>query len=250
MTINNTIRRTVEGLTRTRIFRLACLPRGADFRHDVAVYLPGHDFTVVFDVGANIGQSAAKYLIWFPTAKVFSFEPAAATFIKLRETFKESKRVHCFQLAFSSAEGEGLFVAEAISETSHLLPAAKPVPDSSPNEYEKVCVRRIDCFCRENGISRISLLKVDTEGGDLEVLKGAADMLAQQRVDLVDVEAGMNCHNAKHVSLECLKAYLESKKYYLFGIYEQVGEWIVRSPHLRRANLVFASQRVLDEHKG
>lgn len=66
-------------------------------------------------------------------------------------------------------------------------------------------------------------------------------MLTDQRIDLVEVEAGMNASDHRHISFEFLKEFLVSHRYYLFGIYEQVEEWSTGEPHLRRANLVFIS---------
>lgn len=74
-------------------------------------------------------------------------------------------------------------------------------------------------------------------------------MLDDMRIDLVEVEAGMNPNNSVHVPLIELKAYLESKNYYLFGLYEQTGEWIAGEPNLRRVNAVFISKDMIDSNR-
>jgi hypothetical protein len=93
-------------------------------------------------------------------------------------------------------------------------------------------------------------MKIDTEGADLDVLKGAERMLNEQRIDIVKVEAGMNPTNHLHVPFEVLKNYLESKHYFLFGIYEQKHEWPTKHPHLRRTNPIFISQQVIENNRG
>lgn len=70
-------------------------------------------------------------------------------------------------------------------------------------------------------------------------------MLKEQRMDFVEVEAGMNASNKRHVSFEALKDYLESRSYLLFGIYGQVHEWPTKEPHLRRTNAVLVSRRMI-----
>lgn len=72
-------------------------------------------------------------------------------------------------------------------------------------------------------------------------------MLNEQRIDFVEVEAGMNAGNKRHVPFETLKEYLESKNYLLFGIYEQVHEWPTNEPHLRRTNAVYLSRRMIND---
>lgn len=84
-------------------------------------------------------------------------------------------------------------------------------------------------------------MKVDTEGHDLEVLQGGEKLLTEQKIDVIQVEAGMNPSNRHHVPFEALKSYLESKSYLLFGIYEQTGEFMSGHPVMRRANCVFIS---------
>jgi len=90
---------------------------------------------------------------------------------------------------------------------------------------------------------------VDTEGGDLDVLLGAKKMLQSHLIDLVEVEAGMNPKNHKHVRFEILKGFLEEKGYFTFGIYEQMHEWPSKEPHLRRINAVFISSNVMENNR-
>lgn len=111
----------------------------------------------------------------------------------------------------------------------------------------EVSIETLDRFCEHQGINHIGFLKIDTEGGDFDVLCGAAGMLATQQIDLVEVEAGMNSGNKRHVPFEKLKAILEDSGYLLFGIYEQIHEWPTKEPHLRRTNLVFNSSMLAKE---
>ena len=134
------------------------------------------------------------------------------------------------------------------SDLFSLPPVTEDMPTKHGNEArELVEIESLDNFCSGHEIDQISFLKIDTEGYDLEVLKGASRMLGEQRIDLVEVEAGMNCLNKTHVPFEDLKAYLEKMEYYLFAIYEQVGEWPKKEPQLRRANAVFISRHVIEQ---
>ena len=74
-------------------------------------------------------------------------------------------------------------------------------------------------------------------------------MLSENRIDLIEVEVGMNSKNKRHVSFEDVKRYLEVKGYFLFGVYRQVHEWPTREPHIRRTNSVFISQCVIEANK-
>lgn len=221
------MRRGVRKLARRAIYRF--LPRGTDLFQDISHHLPALRMDVVFDVGANTGQSAMDFLDWFPGVTVYCFEPVADTFRELRRRMGDRVRAH--QLALGATAGTGTMVRNGQSELARLVPRVD-------GETEVVS---LDDFCREAGVERISYLKVDTEGGDLDVLTGGERLLADHRIDLVQVEAGMNRRNDTHVPFEALKEFLEARQYFLFGLYEQVPEWPTGQPYLRRANAVFLS---------
>lgn len=115
---------------------------------------------------------------------------------------------------------------------------------------ESVTMARGDTFCAERAIEEIGFLKIDTEGHDLEVLRGFRTMLKAARIDLVEVEVSMNPENRRHVPFERAKSYLERFGYRLFLIHEQAREGAARGPIIRRANVVFCSARLIESARG
>lgn len=247
MSLKHKLRKLVEQLTHTRIYPL--LPRGIDVAYDIANSLPMYHTDIVFDVGANVGQSAKRYLGWFPRSHIYCFEPVRDTFHQLEDNLKGNDRIHCFQLALGSFKGKRKMVLQGTSDVFFLSGQSKESPVNEDVMTEDVDIVTLEEFCRVREINEINYLKIDTEGGDLEVLRGAENMLTEQRIDLVEVEAGMNVSNKWHVPFEVLKGYLESRRYFLFGIYEQVNEWPTREPHLRRTNPVFISHRMIETNR-
>ena len=227
------------------------LPHGFDLRLDLRNRLPGYSVETLIDVGANIGQSAMAYLESFPGCRIFCLEPIASTFEQLRTNLGGVANVHCFQVALGAERRRGrmVFFPEGFSQLSYLLCDHDESRLPAGAHLEEVEIDTLTDFCRRHQIERVSLVKIDTEGHDLEVLKGATYMLEEHRVDLVQVEAGMNRENRRHVPLEALKTFLEERGYYLFGLYEQVSEWPAGEPHLRRSNLVFLSRKVIQTYR-
>ncbi len=246
MRLKPRLKRLLETTTRTRIFRQ--LPRGVDLAADIRAALPGYVPRVIFDVGANTGQSAQRFLYQFPGAHIYCFEPVAGTYGRLRQRFTDQARVECFELALGAAPGEGEMVLAGPSE-QHYLRSPEAAEAAVP-AVQPVTVETVDRFCSLRAINHMHYLKIDTEGSDLDVLRGAEHCLAGQAVDLVQVEAGMNPGNTTHVPIEELKAFLEARDYLLFALYEQVNEWPTRSPHLRRVNAVFISRSLSETCKG
>jgi len=247
MSLRRMVRELIEQLTDTHIYRI--LPRGIDFVQDIANSLPMYRTDIVFDIGANVGQSSKLFLAKFPSSHIYCFEPVSDTFRQLQHNLEGNERVDCYRLAFGSSKSTGKMVLQGSADMFFLLDQSKESPMNKNVPTESVNIVTLDEFCHTKGIDHISYLKIDTEGGDLDVLKGAVSMLTDQRIDLVQVEAGMNPTNSRHVSLESLKAFLESHRYFLFGIYEQVNEWLAREPHLRRTNPVFISQQMIERNR-
>lgn len=145
-----------------------------------------------FDVGANIGQTSREALKAFPEARVFAFEPHPDTFNRLRDALSED-RFSAYQLAFAERSGPvTLYEYGAVGDgtlMNSLLPDARfPVQFGYAAAQRTVDCSTIDQFCASNGISRIDVLKIDTECCDLFVLKGAVRMLRERRIGFIYTE--------------------------------------------------------------
>ena len=248
MGLKRRLKTLVERATGAHMLR--SLPRGVDLRYDIATALPRLGIEMVFDVGANVGQSAHRYLHWFPDAQVLCFEPARSTFERLQRKLGAEPKAQCLRLALGARSGSARMLVEPNSELSFIIGAAGSGAASAGAAVEEVEQTTLDDFCRERTIARIGLLKIDTEGAELDVLAGAAGMLNEQRIDLIQVEAGMNDANRRHVPLEALNARLQASGFRLFALYEQMHEWPTAEPHLRRVDAVFVSAPVISAHRG
>ncbi len=236
----------VEWLTGLRIYRR--LPRGLDFVWDIKCAFPMYRVNIVFDVGANVGQFAKLFLAEFPNSHVYCFEPVSKTYGLLLQNLRRERRVVCHRLALGSSKKIGQMVLQGGCDEFFLLGQSPELPKREAR-MEPVTIDTLDDFCQAKGIEHISYLKIDTEGGDLDVLKGAARLLAEQRIDIIQVEAGMNPTDRRHVPFETLKEFLLSHKYYLFGLYEQVAEAVPRQALLRRTNPIFVSENMIEAER-
>ena len=202
------------------------------------------DFTpaVIFDVGANIGQSTRSFLAAFPGAAIYAFEPVATTFDTLRANIGALDEVRVFNLALGRRAGTARMQNRKNWVSNRILQGSTLFGRGSG---EAVTMTAGDAFCAEHRIERIDILKIDTEGHDLDVLVGFQAMLSAGHVGLVEVEVSMNRENAKHVPFEAVRAYLDPLGYALFHLSEQKMDLRFSGlPILRRSNAIFIFRRI------
>lgn len=145
--------------------------------------------TLVFDVGANDGESAVTALHQFPEARVLSFEPHPVTFSKLMTRKHDQPRWSAINSALGSEIGEVVMFEYNNSSINSLTDKAQyAVRFGQESQRISVKCTTIDAYCARSGIERIDVLKIDTEGYDFAVLQGSSVMLQKHAVKFIYFE--------------------------------------------------------------
>lgn len=207
---------------------------GMDEFRDIRRRLPHERIDIIFDVGANVGDTSLAFRRHFPSATIYCFEPNSELAPRLRG-LNANLDVH--SVALSSRIGETGFDKSGASSDLYSL--------TDDKSEEIVALDTVDNFCKSRSIDHVHYLKIDTEGHDLEVLKGANSMLAEFRIDFVQAEVSMNPDNNLHVSFFEVASHLEHMGYRLFGVYEQTNEFPTQKPNLRRSNVLYLSPKII-----
>ncbi|RLC21111.1 MAG: hypothetical protein DRH56_09785, partial [Deltaproteobacteria bacterium] len=173
-----------------RVFLRKKMPYGIDPWNDVARLSKSRPVRVAFDVGANVGQTARAFVRYFPRAEVFSFEPVPDTFDILKRKTRRLRRVKVYRIAFGDGHRkEKMYIyGKASPFNSFVRDAPFMAYSPKPATTSDVEMVTIDSFSEENGIHRIDLLKVDTEGFDIQVLRGARMLFEKKAVGFVFFE--------------------------------------------------------------
>lgn len=198
-------------------------------------HLPDLEIATVIDVGANAGQSTLEFLRVFPECRVLAVEPVPQTAELLRAAVLGNERVEVVQAAASRAAGSVTMTADGVSTMNRIVP--KPLRNVPTIEVETI---RGDDLVASLAEQRVSYLKVDAEGHDLEVLLGFVDTLRAERIDLIQVEVGMNADNTRHVPFAEMQAWLEAFGMRLFAMLG-VSYQPPSVPMIRRMDAVFVS---------
>lgn len=162
---------------------------GVDVWVDVQRLVPREDITQIFDIGANVGQTALDLVNRFPAARVFAFEPVPAIFEELRQRTARFPRITPLNQGCGPASGRqemhvypkhptlGSLIGDRPFAANHLVGEEKKIIP--------IDVTTVDDACAAHGLTRLDILKIDTEGYDKEVLKGAEETLASRKVRFV-----------------------------------------------------------------
>ena len=136
---------------------------------------------VVIDIGANVGFVTLELaLIVGSKGKVVAIEPSKRTFAQLLRTLQlnEAVSVVPINLACSSFKGEGDLYS--IGPSSGLKTMRKP-NNSAVNSKEPILVDTLDDILGRLELGRADFIKIDVEGHEAEVLKGAIHTLSAFR---------------------------------------------------------------------
>jgi FkbM family methyltransferase len=165
---------------------------------------------VLLDIGANRGNWTAHALsLARPHAlRIHAFEPAADTRAMLAERLATAPAVAIHPVAVADRDGDAAFFSMGAGSPVSSLAAI------SGDRREQVPVVRVDTFMARHEPAGATMFKIDTEGFDFAVLRGAEATLASGRVEIVQFEYNWRWL-INHACLRDVFEYLDDKPYRL-----------------------------------
>lgn len=141
---------------------------------------------VVWDVGANIGYYTKKFSAAVgKSGGVVAFEPFPSTAATLKENVKGVENTNVEITISALADSAGTLVME---EGTDNIAATSKIVNSESSEGVAIAVTTGDSFIREKNVQCPNILKIDTEGYELEVLKGMSHLMDDNNVRGIFVE--------------------------------------------------------------
>ncbi len=204
------------------VTKIANEPYGVRWLNDIKKLSIAYDkkIDIAFDVGANVGSTTIEMLKYCNS--VWAFECHPVTFKKLEHALIGSN-VSVFEIAMSDVSGLNILHDNGeLGYINSLSPNARYAVHFKKSASKlQVVTTTIDEFCEKNDISKIDVLKVDTEGHDFNVLKGAQTMLRNNSIAFIYFEFNdfIRDKNANGGSLNEITEYLSSFGFQFVGTY-------------------------------
>jgi FkbM family methyltransferase len=199
-----------------------------------------HGVTLVLDVGGNIGQTGGELRDEGYTGRIVSFEPLSSAFAELSRQANLDGNWECRQLALGESDGDAQINVSGFSASSSLLPMIRRhvemIPGSKYVSTETIKLVRLDSIFAD--VARPSdriMLKIDAQGYELPVLRGAVASL--NRIALIQLEVSLVPLYEGQAKYHEVMQYLDQQSFDLVGIVP--GFYDARIKHFLQADGLF-----------
>ena len=174
---------------------------------------------VAFDIGANIGSMTLRFSQMVPHGRVYAFEPTDYAFKKLLRNISMnpglSERIIPIQVFVSDhSESDSRIEAYASWKVNGKSPVTHPLHGGTIQTATAVSAITLDDFCEKEDIQRVDLIKIDTDGHELKVLRGARKTVEKFRPCII-FEVGLYVMEEHNITFKDYFDYFLSAGYIL-----------------------------------
>lgn len=153
-----------------------------------------HKELIIFDVGAYDGGTSLEYKNIFPNSKIYSFEPFPDSFSKLVKNTSRYKDIIAINKGIGEKDGIAKFNSNSSAPTNSLLDTHESGSTiwgtDLLNTAKKIAVEltTIDSFLEIHNIAKIDILKMDVQGAEYMIMKGAKKTIERGLINMVYTE--------------------------------------------------------------
>ncbi len=142
----------------------------------------------IVDIGSNVGLSVVYFVLKYPEASIYAFEPDPVTYKKLLRNVSGLTNVRTFNLAIGDTDGPVNFYVHPESSMSSSFTdrthSKKPI---------SVYSKKLDTFLYEQKITKVDLIKFDAEGAEYRIfscfdkIERVVAFVGELHIDIVGV---------------------------------------------------------------
>ena len=185
---------------------------------------------VVIDVGAHKGEFLSYLLKLDNIEKIYAFEPQKKIFNELLNKFSNNKKIVLNNCAISNENGNKTIKINKLTSTSTFSEISENslwfklkniilFSQNSIDDSYQVSTQKLDNYIKEKNIQRIDLLKIDTEGHEINVLKGLENTLRMQTIKYILIEINLT-KMYKNYNVSEIENFLKEKNYNLINSFK------------------------------
>lgn len=216
---------------------------------------------IVFDVGANVGQSIERFSSIFKEQEyeIYSFEPTPKLFDILKRKYDLKKNIKLFQLALDDKIAKSKFFSNEYNAINSLIQtdenskfyksrqiALKNRDYSNFTNEIEVQTSTIDNIADEQNLDKIDVLKIDTQGNEDRVLAGSKKLLTSNKINLIKLELILGFGYQRQMSFLDIEKVLSPYGYRLIGI-DYASNIISYSNY--QVNLIYVNSEIFNKIK-
>ena len=177
-----------------------------------------------FDIGTNYGTNFDSLKKHIKIQSAYLIEPSKYCYDFLSKKYSNNKNIFISNLAFSNKNGERLFNEFNVKSQSSFYNLKEKANEKNSlyrvTKNYNIETITLDTFCKNNNIDYIDYLKIDAQDEDLNILKGAENLLSNRQIRLIKAEITVNSHYDSNVSGQEIIIYLSKFNYKLINISE------------------------------
>ncbi|MDP1624572.1 MAG: FkbM family methyltransferase [bacterium] len=202
-------------------FLVSALMKGVAAGTEHRLVLQGFNFDFIVDVGANRGQFALISRKVFPRAKIHSFEPLEEPAHIFKRIFSNDPNVTLHACALGREKKTAAIHVTKDDDSSSMLPIMETqsnmFPGATEKETRQVTVLPLSQALGDISIPPASLLKIDVQGFELDVLQGCEDIL--DKFSYLYIECSfIELYEGQALAHQII-AWLEQRNFILSGIH-------------------------------
>jgi FkbM family methyltransferase len=172
----------------------------------------GHYVRTFMDIGANVGDWTGHLLKYAGSdAEGFLYEPSRSAMVKLNNRFGKNSRITLIRAAIGDRCGRTVFYEEP--DARHSASIFKEVTKKSSKI--EVPLTTLENEFDKHKISTLDMVKIDAEGYDGLILKGAENLISEHRIGIIQFEYNISWIHARFTLAEAMNL-LESHGYAVY----------------------------------
>jgi len=175
---------------------------------------------IIFDVGANEGQSIERFKSIFPKSIIHSFEPIKECYEKIIKIY-DKKNIFINNYALGDKDCERFFYINKNTYTSSFFKINNKYKELVNSDRINMSVKKkistIDGYLALHKIKKIDILKIDTQGYELNILKGAKKSL-KNKIKFIEFELILADYYKKKVKFYEIDKLLSENNFILYDM--------------------------------